>query len=302
MAELQAVNPSQAQVWEGLNVSYGIAPILNQLSEISKIRNKPIWTLFLINVETLVRNRKTYKKDERPPDFRTTAKEVLDDCIVLAQYLAAYARLTIPPQLKQKALICFYLPDYSKIPVKYLKDKLPAHTEWRWSVLKAIKEQLKKMKEQGWNIAYEEADVVFCAPSTDKTVWPHKGLVQDLSHAYSDVGYRKTLMISHVPSDFMLYKTFKDFTILESYTGKLKTIKDFGEKVFKDPNLPFNKYTLLLLGDNCYLQNQLDRKQKHTLKEVAAAKHWGLLPDKQVLEEIKNLNMVPIELLIKPDI
>lgn len=298
MSELQRIKAGEATVWEGLEVSYGISPILSKFSDLSMLKNRPCWTLFLINVETLIRNRKTYKANEKPDDPKKTAAEVLSDCTVLAQYIAAYCRLTIPPQLKQTAIICFYLPNYATIPKTYLKEKMPAHTEWRWAVLQAVKELLRK---QGWTARYEGAEVVFCAPS-EKELWPHRGLVKDLTKNFNDLGYRKTLLISHVPVDFMMYKTFKDFTLLESYTGNLKTIKDFGKKVFKEEYFPFNKYTLLLLGDSHYLKSQVERKAKKTVKECAQSRHWNLLPDKQVLSEIQSLAVVPIELLIKPDI
>lgn len=296
MAELERIRPDRPTVWNGLQVSFGIAPILSTLSELSNRHSKMDWTLYLINVETLIRDRKDHEKHE--DNNRSIAQAILDDCSVLAQYIAAYSRLTIPPQMNVTTIVCFYLPHYENVPQLFLKDKMLSGVEEMWKVRDEIEVLLK---QKGWTANYEGTEVVFCVPNK-KNPWPHKGLLEDLLKYKDDILYRKVLMISHVPSDFHLYKHFKQFNILESYTGKIKGVKELGEKVFKDKNIPWNKYTHLIFGDSKYLKSQILPKSKKQIKELAARNHWNLLPEKQVLQAIVDLHLVPVELLTKPDV
>lgn len=296
MAELEPIRPDRPTVWNGLEVSFGIAPILSTLANLANDnrRDRTAWTLYLINVQTLIRDRKDHDKQN---DGRKIAQAILDDCSVLAQYIAAYSRLTVPPQLKQTALVCFYLPHYSTVPKQFMRDKPLSGVEDIWRIQDEVE---KLLKEKGWVANYEGAEIVFCIPNP-KAPWPHRGLLQDLLKYKDDLLYRKTLMISHIPSDMHLSEQFKDFSILESFTGKIKVPKEFGEKVFKDPNLPWNKYVHLLLGDSKLLKAQITAKQKRKLKEMAEQGHWNLLPDKQILKNIIELHWVPIETYIKQD-
>ena len=56
MSKLQHVSPST--VYENLRVSYGVASILNTFATLSSQARRPAWQIYLINVETLIRNRK----------------------------------------------------------------------------------------------------------------------------------------------------------------------------------------------------------------------------------------------------
>ena len=55
---LQPINPEQPNVFNGIEVSYGIAPILGAISDISKKRDRKVWNLYIINIETLIRDRR----------------------------------------------------------------------------------------------------------------------------------------------------------------------------------------------------------------------------------------------------
>lgn len=283
-----------AQDWAAINqieVSPGIAPILKTLNDMSSGFNRPLWSLFLINVETLIRDRKNPDEDNK-----AMAQGVIKDMITLCQFISAYCRYTLPPQMKAEPMLCFYFPIYSEIPAVYKRDKFPKGTENFWAIRDLI---LKHFEKHTWQTQYDDLEALL---EVAHGPWPHRNLLNDLIAHKDRLRFRKTLMVSHVPLDFHLYRVFKDFTILESYTGNLKTIKQFGKKVFDDEAIPFNKYTHLVLGDKWYLKCHLDRKSKKELKQLAVAEHWALMPDISVAESLIKHKTVPKELILNPEI
>lgn len=294
VTDLPKFGPGKPQEFNGMEVSYGVAAILNSIADLAYSQKKNYWTLYLVNVETLIRDRKNNEQD-----VDKIARNVIIDCTVLAQYLAAYVKSMSTPRMKVEATVCFYMNKYENIPTTYIKDKLPKGTEIRWKIRDRVYEIITK---EGYISNYDDVTVTFSLSGLKKNTWPHRDFVKDLIRGISGVQFKKTLMISHVPLDFHLYKVFNDFTILESYTGKFKTHKDFGSKVFGDSNIPFNKYTHLLLGDKWYLKSLLDNKTKKSLIERATREHWALLPDRAVLQSLVDMHLPIQDLFIKPEI
>ena len=295
MSMLQPINPEQPNVFNGIEVSYGIAPILGAISDISRKHIRKVWELYIINIETLIRDR---RDNASTPE--QTARNVITDCTVLAQYIATYNNLSRSPTAKFNPVICFYIPQYENMDRKYLRDKFPKGTEERWVVRDRVS---KIIADEGFIESFEGTDIIFSVEDGKKE-WCHKSLLKSLASKYDNIPFRPTLLVSHVCSDFHLYRVFKDFTLLESYTGAFKYPADFGKKVFGDENVPFNKYTHLLLGDKWYIKLQLDNKSRNALKKYAASHNWKVLPDKAILEQIVNMHLPNIqpELIIRPDI
>lgn len=283
-------------VYEGLQVSYGVAPILNTFSTLSKQFSRPKWNLYLINAETVIRNR---KEDNLPPE--ALGREVLNDMQVLAQYISAYNRNNSSFFDNKKPHIFFYFPHYeTAIPKKYLRDKFPKGTETRWRVRDAIENIIAN---ESMNSAIDSTNISYAVVGSNKNPWPHKDLQHDILHQIDGAQFYKTLMISHVPLDFHLYRTFSDFSVLESYTGVFKQKQDFGKKVFGDESLPFNKYMHLVLGDKWYIDSIADLKVKKLIKERAKKEHWNLLPDKSVLANLlKIYSPMAARAFVDPDI
>lgn len=290
MDPLPKIDPETRSVYNGVEVSLGIAPILSALSYVSNQRLRPDWNLFLINVETIIRDRK-----EKNSSIEQTAQGVLTDIGVLAQYISAYCRITRTSRSIGTPVVCFYFPHYENIPRAYLRSKLPKGTEERWKVRDAV---MKLMTQHPLPEQIEETKII-AVDVGRSSGWPHKDLFRDLYETRFDKGpansmkYRKVLMISHVPLDFTLYKQFAEFTILESYTGRFKHRKQFGKKVFNDENIPFNLYTYLLLGDKWYLGSPLNNVSKKQLKSRAASEHWNVLPETSVLTSIVKMGIIP---------
>ena len=290
---LPMIDKDHPNIFNGIEVSYGIAPILNTLANLSRDSIRKVWNLYLINVETLIRDRK-----DKVIDHNKIARQTLLDCTVLSQYIAAYNRTVIKSNKDSNPMVVFYLPYYNNIPKLYLKDKLPKGTEDRWKI-RSIIEDILKVEQYQEHV--DDTDIVFSIVGKDGG-WPHKVLIRDLNSILERLVFRKVLMVSHVPADFHLYRFFNDFTILESYTGALKEHKQLGKKVFKNEALPFNKYTHLLLGDKWYMKSLIKPKDKSKIIERATREHWSILPDKQVLSNIIDTHVVMTDMLIKPDI
>lgn len=291
--QLQPINPDNPQMFNGIQVSFGIAPILGAISNISRERNRPRWGLYLINIETLIRDRK-----DNVSDTTAIVNGVITDCEVMSQYISTYNQI-VNPTSRQRPLICFYMPHYENITKTYLRDKFPKDTDKRWEIRELI---TKAVWERGFQNSYDNTDVVFSIADSNHK-WPHKQMVQELGKVYENIFMRNTLLVSHVPIDFHLYRVFSEFTLLESYTGTFKKHKQFGKKVFGDPEIPFNKYTHLLLGDKWYIKQQVEPKIKKAIKEKATSENWNMLPDKAILKSLVEMHLpVNTDLYIKPDI
>ena len=274
-----------------LENSYGLMPILNAFANLTRSNHLKFWDLYLINIETLIRDRKN-----NTSDITTIARNILNDCNVLVKYIGEYARLFQRDHTKNKIIICFYMNKYEALPDLYIREKFPKGTEERWK----IRDKVAKMIDDGPK-SEEGIDVVFSVQSNTK-VWPHKEMVKDLIHNFQGVPFMKALMISHIPLDFHLYRTFSDFTILESYTGAFKTQKQFGKKVFGNENLPFNKYTHLLFGDKWYIKPLVEHKTRKLILDKAIKEHWTLLPDKAILKSLVDMHLPLQDLFINPEI
>ena len=282
MEQLPVAEQMDPPRFNGVEVSYGVAPIMQTLSQLSAMRNRPAWDLYLINVETIIRDRRDLRPDQQ------NIKNIMSDCEVLANYLYNYSRLTLKDIVKLHPICCFYMGYYENLPKFHLKDKLPKGTEERWAIRDYLSQYLRS---NHWKDDYENFKVLFAIPGL-RNPWPHKELLNDINQFQSGIRFRKCLMISHVAADFHTYKSVAEFHILESYTGRIKGVKDLGEKVFKDPNIPFNKYTHLTLGDKTYVKKLVTPKQKNHLAELAKRDRWNLLPEKSILAAIVNTGYV----------
>ena len=292
MSKLQHVTTST--VYENLRVSYGVASILNTFATLSSQARRPAWQIYLINVETLIRNRKENNNSI------VSANDVLNDMQILQQYISSYNRINLSSvQKKYTPYIVFYFPQYKVIPHDYLRTKLPKGTEERWKLQDAI---LDIVRNKSMPASIDTTQILYISSGSSKSVWPHKDLLKDIRSVISGSQYAPCLMISHVPLDFHLYRYFNDFTLLESYTGVLKKCTVFGKKVFGDDAIPFNKYTHLSFGDKWYMNGLASFSVRRQIKERALKEHWKLLPDKGILERLINLHFTSTSKLIDPDI
>jgi hypothetical protein len=270
------------QEQEGPTIGFGLAPILKTLESTANNRSASVWNLFLINIETIIRNRGSIGKDNY-----ITPEEIMNDCNLLTQYISAYVRDSDRTQ-RQKAIVAFYSTHYESMPSIYLKEKFPKGTEERWALRDAFEKYLDRNYK---GMSYDNLDVHFGI--CEKGGWPYQSLFKDLSKLDRSIKFRNVAMISHVPGDFLIYKNFAKFSLLESFTGGVKSVKEFGEKVFGDPELPFTKHVYMLFGDKVYIKGILDNKDKRRAKEIAKTQHWRLTTDRNILESILQNKLDP---------
>ena len=180
------INPDSPQLYNGMVVSYGIIPILNALADMADSRNRVAWTLFLINIETLIRDRK--EKELNPTK---TVEDVLVDINVMSQYIASYNSFVLPRNSNIKATVCFYMSHYENIPSNHIRDKLPKGTEDRWKIRDAIQQRLV---DNEFNMSFDNTDVIFDI-ADGRGKYPHMQLVNDLSNQYPGIAHRKVLMV-----------------------------------------------------------------------------------------------------------
>ncbi len=278
-------------------VSYGTATLIEAIK--NQFNNPRIipWSLYLINIETMIRNQKEVGKVD-PEDV---AISVIIDCETFARYLVTNYQQYGFAHGESRSVICFYISKYENIDSKYLKDKLPKGTEERCAVRDSIINTVTKLGFP--DLSSDNTDVIFAVNECADKQWPHRELVNSLADKYPRISFRNTLLISHVPLDFHLYKVFDNFTVLESYTGSFKHQRDFGNKVFGNSAIPFNKYTHLLLGDKWYLKQQVDDNTKKLIEQKASSENWNILPDKLILKSLLDAQLpISPSVFVEPEI
>lgn len=278
--------------YEGFTVAYGLAPILNTIVDVCKSRVTPKWSLFLINVETMIRNREQAGSTENE-----ILRGAMNDCLVLSRYIAAMVG-ECHMNASIKPVVCFYSANYLAIDKTYLREKFPIGTENRWR----LKEEFVKMWNAEWNVTFDEIDILMSYQPPSDIHWVSKSLITDIdSIAHSTpCRFREAVMISHQAVDYHVMRRVGKFNLLESYTGKFKKPSDIGEKLFGDKMVPFNPYTHVLFGDKTVLKALAIPKVKRMLKEQAIREQWLRLSDTAVLSILSSEHVVPLKILTAP--
>lgn len=270
--------------------SMGLSKILESISAASLYRDdrRQTFDVFLFNALTFARN--CYDKHRSRTD---TYRAIQKDLQLFVRYVQVY--FSDQKELTEKPYICIYLPEYS------LKDiYLRPPNEERSKVLSLARDLFKRictnppLQQQLGNCTLYTAKV-------GMTTLPHRDLAVLLSKWDRGVmrpTQRRYLLISHIPLDFHLQNTLQNkLYILESYTGKIKSCKDLGEKVFKEQGIPFNQYTHLLFGDKVLIKPLVMRATKKRMLELARSKHWMSRPLSLILSDIQSTQSIPSSVL-----
>lgn len=93
-----------------------------------------------------------------------------------------------------------------------------------------------------------------------------------------DKSNEKALITTHTALDLLNFKQFNSLTLLESYTGKLKTKSMFNTKFNKYSNhdlsnIPFVEQFVYIFGDGSYIK-PFPSKYRKLLLEISEAKKW----------------------------
>lgn len=255
--------------------SIGSNRIFDFFSKTAHESQSPRWDLYLINIATLARN--AYSKGMSQSDLEAIVDKDADLYMV---YIGAYTtfKRTIP------ANVIFYAPNYNVVPYAFMRD----HTGNQQELDNLYNNLFKKIPISLTELTTVSATRKFIC-RTGTTLFPHKDLVNKIIKVYG--GFRTagsigTVMISHCPLDFHIYKSIHNIQLLESYTASILSVSDFGQKLIKDVKIPFTSTTHRLFGDSLQLKPMLTGKDRTKLIDLAKTNNWAIKTDTEIVSDI----------------
>lgn len=109
-------------------------------------------------------------------------------------------------------------------------------------------------------------------------------------------GDKRTVLLTHYPSDLLSRKQFTELVLLESHTGSIKTRLEWNTKLTNGKQLtriPFNRLTLQVYGDGNTLFQAMLPSVKKVITELAEKYKWTPATTREKiifsLEKIKDI-------------
>lgn len=278
---------------ESLNCSAGTENIFKALFNMSNMRNANlIFDTLIINALTITRNCLT--KDHLVID--DVKGKIVNDVNQLLMYFSQYiSSPNIAPYIDTPYII-IYNPTYriAAINARKLTDTNRRIMEFTNNIFKSICTNPPYIHEM------DNCKLYGITAGTRDYV--HKDIIKFIQETCNiharKLSTRRYLLVSHCAMDFHIADSFKDrLILLESYTGALKHPNEFGKKVFKEPGIPFNKYTHTLLGDDTHVKQLAYRADKKKIYAIAKQNRWDIKPLASIRTDIKNSGIIPIELV-----
>ena len=234
---------------------------------------------FLINISTLLRNHldgsKTQLMDDVVSKMRMELGYLLDELVSIVK----------TGSTNPKPKIIFYLCDYETGIPKHLQRPFTDNRNLLANTIKLACKQFDKLfPTKSGNFGKTYIEFTVGPPRMQSSVFL-------ISKMKSLGGFTDTVMISHCPVDFHVHRYCKKFSIIETHTGRYRTSKELGDKVFKHPNLPFIPALHMLLGDKEYVVPSIGIKEKRLLLEMAEKRKWELSTSFSIEENIRSLGI-----------
>lgn len=243
-------NPLSVRDMSGFPVSIGTGlaletlfdPVMEVVDEgrsFEKLPDLNRYNLYLINVETLIRNiissaQSTVVMDVTGKDVF----EILQDEMDFLQYFFEDNGLTLK----------YYINTYAYFNETY-KDKIRIPTTPRQQhIMEITKYCLDKIRKV----------------QTDVKVFNHF-----LSYGASS----QALVLTHVPADLLSHSKFRVLDLLESHTGLIKSRELFNTKYYPVPRedmsfLPFYEYLLVTFGDKVMFRPDPIKKRQEVINNL----------------------------------
>lgn len=196
-----------------------IEPVVDETRVVENIPDLSVYTLYIFNVSTLLRNiLSSFKSPEIVGVRNSVFLEILKEEIAFLK--GFFEQNNVP--------IAFYINDYS-----YFK--------------KAYEQKLRKVTTDKQLRLDDIVSYCLKSLSSDPTI---KKFNKDINYGKEHTA----LVMTHVPADLLSYGNFAKLDLLESHTGLIKTRKDWNSKYYPMPNkdmsfLPFMEYLLVTFGD-----------------------------------------------------
>jgi hypothetical protein len=277
-----------------LGASFGVSFALNTIAKLAIDDNPPRYDTFLINISTLIRDN--FNKTQKIDDIK---KAIYSDTDIFLNYIEQYCQ----PIMKDldSPYVVLYVPSYKSIPQEFKRiKKSDSYTgDKKLEFDKMLKE------EDILNQIIKETPLFTSRKSKNQILdiyvikvgishYPHKELLKFMYNTNKKLArsiLRRILMFSHHTLDFHIFNEYKYMTLLEGHTGKLKSLSDLSDKVFKNTNVPFNRITHPLLGDKIDLNALIKNKEKDTIFMISEKNNWTKKTTSMIATDVKRINV-----------
>jgi len=258
------------------------------------------WDSLVINIQTIVRNNHSSQISTNEVIHKTLSD--LENIV-----LAAIDYRKSIGQPDEKSSIIMYLPSYSAIPHLH-KRAVNTTQQTLLDITDKLNQRHLKIDGKTPTIkTIHSTPCIFLKAGTNQLL-PHQqlygyirdnassGLLGNIKSMFGFAAFR-VAMISHHPVDFHLATRVKNFSLIESFTGKVFTLKDLGQKVFKNTTIPFNSSTHLLFGDKIHIEPLAKRTLKKQLLTLSQTQRWQTLTEDSIVSRVVSTGQVPRTLL-----
>lgn len=271
--------------------SPAISSLYETINKMSKDHRSPAWDYVLINVATLCRNNITKELNEKD-----VIMEGGLDGVALKGALRNYWNHN--PKTPKHTEIIEYIPDYECLPLLYRRPETKSSQQLK-SISKYLKEFLLKDSPTGIKKETENTTVMVAGssksyPYQDILKYIHKSRdTKDQIKSFFGLNNLRIAMLSHCALDWHIGFYVKEFHLLESFTGNIKGMTNLGEKLFKEPFIPFNKATHILFGDSTHVKALAQRKNKQLILDAAKKARWYAKSESGIIDDICKTLVVP---------
>lgn len=252
--------------------SIGFNRVLGNFVSWSTMDKRPRYTTFFISAFTIFRNVWTMYKN---PTMDEMEEGFVKDINLFLEYYDIYLSFVCSNTDREKqASVIIYFPDYRSVPKEILRD----NSEKNLSMMNMYKRFSDLHGRDNGEV--RKLQFVRCFwVSVGGTVYPHK----DLASKFRSVANHPSSMystgdnvclITHIPLDYYLSFRTRNLSLLESYTGIIRTPKEFGLKLDKEGRLPFLPTTHVVFGDGVMVKQMVPLKIKRELLELAEKEKW----------------------------
>ena len=236
--------------------SLGTVPIsVGTALAVEALQNAPMhrYQTFLINLRTLIRNaREAY---EETPKENELIEAVKEDILGIMNFI-------VELKLKTVLDIKLYYPSYNSLarqfPLASLKEMDPK---------KLVKPKEQRRKE---TILLDQSVIDATLKQFDKFIVRTDCSVPQFGG--------EALIITHHPVDLVTTEGYTRLHLLESYTGAIKGYSSLYTKLTggkEMPNMPFNKLTIQIFGDNAVNFYSQSSAVKNEVKKLALSVPWS---------------------------
>lgn len=279
--------------------SVGATGVIDALGILRRDYRAPVWDVVLVNIQTLIRNN--LSKENTNEEI---VKGIFEDMDNIVYAVRDYLQSRPKPPIDPKILI--YLPTYAALHPVYQRPENATTAR-----IKEIQDMLIVKyitnPDEPEVVRLEGIECITMKAGSLKE-FPHQTIFKylDESRKPGKSKFLSTLlgwdslrigMISHCAIDWHLAFKVRHFHLIESYTGKIKEISQFGEKVFKTGFVPFCRATHLLFGDSTHVKPLAQRKNKQILLDLAKNSRWYSKTESSIINEAVGTGLLPRESL-----